>query len=122
MAPVSFSTPNSDLTGSTSTGMTTVVTGGTNDSIVVGIRFVAITSTGAGTFLNIFYNDSGTRKLVGQLAVPPNIEPDSDTECWTGTWNNPNASGFLAASDAFDVVPMTGGCTFVAWAIGGGDI
>lgn len=118
-APVSFSTPNNDLSGATSTGMTTVVQGGTNGSMVREIVVRAITHTRNGTLIYVFHNTGGTRTNVGHIVVSPSINPSQGHEPWEGRWVNPNAEFFLKSGDKFDLVARDGTTTYIAWAIGG---
>lgn len=119
-APVSFSTPNNDPTGATATGMTTVVQGGTNGSKVSQIRVRAVTNTGDGTILYLFYNDGTNRRNIGHIVVTPGKNPAvAGQQPFEGVWTNPNGDGFLKATHKIDIVPFSGNTTFHAWPVGG---
>ena len=116
--PVTFTTPNADVTGA-SGSFTTVVTGGASGSIVTSIYVRAVTPTRTGTVLYIFYNSGGTRRNVGHIVVTPDVTPNGAGGCWEGVWNNPNGSNVLKNGDKFDIAPYDGSVTYVAYAIGG---
>ena len=100
--------------------MTTIVQGGTNNSIVTAIQFWAVSDTGDGTTINLFYNDGGTRKLIGQVQVPGGYTPNvPGASCWFGTWSCPFLNYFLANADKIDAVMTRGTVSIVALAIGG---
>jgi hypothetical protein len=118
-APVSFSTPNGDPTGTVTTGLTEVVEGGASGSIVREIRVVAVTETPAdGTRINVFHLTGSTYRLVGQIEVPGGVDPQR-VRAFEGVWQNPDAEGVLKSGDKYSVVAMKGSTQYVAYATGG---
>ena len=116
--PVSFATVNADVSGA-SGSFSTVVTAGAGGARVVSIIVRAVNSTAGGTILYLFHNSGGTRRNIGHIVVPANVDPAGGrTPCWEGIWFNPNADGFLASGDSIDICAHGGKTTYHAWAIG----
>lgn len=114
--PVTFNTANPDLTGATGS-FTTVVTGGASGSVVTSIVFRALTSTKRGTLIHIYWNDAGTRRNVGSVTIPPNLQPNGQVVPFEVTWICKR--GFLLNGDKYDVAPQDGDCVYVSYAVGG---
>lgn len=116
--PVSVTAVNADITGA-SGSLTTIVTFGTNGTQIGSIRFRALSNTGAGVTIHIFYTSGGSHLNVGSVQIPPGIDPGQpDTLPPESLWSNP-AFGFpMKAGDKFEAAMTTSGPTVVAWAIG----
>lgn len=114
--PATVSTVVSDITGA-GTAPTEVVRGGTNGSVVESIVARAVTNTGPGTVLFVYYKSSTTYKNIGHIVVEPNVDPAGG--CWEGTWSNPNGRFFLKAGDSICLAPVNGVTVFHAYATGG---
>lgn len=114
--PVTVDTVVSDITGA-GTAPEIIVTGGTNGSIVTSIVARAVTNTGPGTVLFVYYKSSTTYKNIGHIVVEPNKNPFDG--CWEGTWTNPNGAYFLKAGDSICMAPYSGVTVFHAYATGG---
>ena len=115
--PVSFSTTNTDLTGA-SGSFTTVVTAGSDGAKVDGISFMA-TGLVINTYIYIWHNTGGTRRLVGWVKVDAQDSgPNNEHPPWSGLWINPD-KGPLASGDKFDVAAYSGSAVYHARALGG---
>lgn len=104
----------------TGAGATAIVTGGTNGSIVRGIRFTIPTNANA-TMLLIYYNDTSSKYLYDYVTVDPRNPgsvPAPGNPPWTATWINPNPDP-LKATYQFMAGAVSGTNLFKAVALGG---
>lgn len=116
-SPATVSTVNADVTGA-SGSFDTVITGGTNGSLVTAIIFRAVTNTAGGTQINIFHKSSTTYRNIGRVVVPGGIDPSKGQELEI-QWTNANGAYPLKASDSIVAAQMNGTTVFHARPIGG---
>lgn len=115
--PVTFSTPNPDITGA-SGSFTTVVTGDASGSIVSSILFRAVTRTPEeGTLIMIYYNTGAARRNVGAVRVEPGRQHSEQGDVWSALWIPPQP--YLPNGDSYDVAPISGSTVYHAIAAGG---
>lgn len=120
-SPVSFSGSCTDFTGTTTAGLTTVITGGANGSRVTGIKFNVTGTLGAPTLILIFHRSGATYRLYDVVQCTPFADsqtPSNTVPPFTVTWTNPNP-GPLKNGDIFTCAQYSGSLTWHAVALGG---